>query len=233
MGNSEDVFEALKEYDTATIFNAVVEDMGASQGGTELEGTGGIPMIYTGPVIRSLLPGLGRAIGRVVTTEVTPLDPDSEAIPWGEYYDTLNATEGPIVAVMKDVDPRPDRGACFGDGMAGVHRLCGVTGAVVEGVVRDLAGIEDVGLPIWGSGVVPGHGVFNLLSVNRSITVGGLRIYPGDVLVADRDGCTRIPRESDLEKVLVKTREVFEREQAGQELMRRPGMTYAKYKELT
>ena len=53
-----------------------------------------------------------------------------------------------------------------------------------------------------------------------------------DIRVADRDGCTKIPRESDLEKVLAKTREVFEREQAGQELMRRPGMTYAKYKDL-
>jgi regulator of RNase E activity RraA len=233
MGNPRDIFEALKEFDSATIFNAVVEEMGASQGGAELEGKGGIPIIYTGPEIRSLLPSLGRAVGTVVTTEVTPLDPDSAAIPWGEYYDTLDATPGPIVAVMKDVDPFPGRGACFGDGMAGVHRMCGVTGAVVEGSVRDLAGIEGVGLPIWGTGVVPGHGVFNLLSVNRSITVGGLRINPGDVLVADGDGATKIPRESDLESVLAKAREVSEREQGGQELMQRAGMTYAKYKELT
>ena len=232
MGNPSDIFEALKEFDSATIFNAVIEDMGASQGGAELEGKGGIPIIYTGPEIRSLLPGLGRVVGTVVTTEVTPLDPDSAAIPWNEYYDTLDTTPSPVVAVMKDVDPVPGRGACFGDGMAGVHRLCGVTGAVVEGSVRDLAGIEEVGLPIWGSGVVPGHGVFNLISVNRSISVGGLRINPGDVLVADGDGATKIPRESDLEVVLAKTREVSEREQGGQELMRRPGMTYARYKEL-
>ncbi|MBD92979.1 MAG: hypothetical protein CL482_01785 [Acidobacteria bacterium] len=232
MGNPSDIFEALKEFDSATIFNAVIEDMGASQGGTELEGKGGIPIIYTGPEIRSLLPGLGRVVGTVVTTEVTPMDPDSAAIPWDEYYDTLDTTPSPIVAVMKDVDPVSGRGACFGDGMAGVHRLCGVIGAVVEGSVRDLAGIEEVGLPIWGSGVVPGHGVFNLLSVNRSISVGGLRINPGDVLVADGDGATKIPRESDLEVVLAKAREVSEREQGGQELMRRPGMTYARYKEL-
>ncbi len=232
MDTRHEIFEALKEFDSATIFNAVIEDMGASQGGGELEGKGGIPVNYTDPTIRSLLPNLGRAVGTVVTTEVTPLDHDSEAIPWGDYYDTLDSTPGPIVVVMKDVDSRHGRGACFGDGMAGVHRLCGVTGAVVDGVVRDLAGIEDVGLPIWGLGAVPGHGVFNLVSVNRSITVGGLRVKPGDVLVADRDGCTKIPRESDLEAILSKAREVFEREQAGQELMRRPDMTYVRYKEL-
>lgn len=234
MGNPSDIFEALKEFDSATIFNAVIEDMGASQGGVELEAyPGGIPIIYTGPEIRSLLPGLGRAVGTVVTAEVTPLDPDSSAIPWGKYYDTLDATPSPIVAVMKDVDPFPGRAACFGDGMAGVHRMCGVTGAVVEGSVRDLAGIEGVGLPIWGTGVVPGHGIFNLLSVNRSITVGGLRINPGDVLVADGDGATKIPRESDLESILAKAREVREREQGGQDLMHRQGMTYDRYKELT
>ena len=37
---------------------------------------------------------------------------------------------------------------------------------------------------------------------------------------------------ADLEAVLAKAREVSEREQGGQELMRRPGMTYARYKEL-
>jgi hypothetical protein len=108
MGNPSEIFEALKEFDSATIFNAVIEEMGGLDG-AELEGKGGIPIIYTGPEIRSLLPGLGRAIGTVVTTEVTPLDPDSAAIPWDEYYDTLDATPGPIVAVMKDVDPLPGR----------------------------------------------------------------------------------------------------------------------------
>jgi hypothetical protein len=53
------------------------------------------------------------------------------------------------------------------------------------------------------------------------------------VLVADGDGATKIPRESDLEAVLAKARKVSEREQSGQKLMGRPGMTYAKYKELS
>ena len=226
---SAEVLDALKEFDSATVFNAVVESMGATQGGTELEGKGGHPVNYTGPEMRCLLPELGPAVGTVVTTEVTTNDPDAVAIPWDEYYETLDKTPGPIVADMKDVDSRSGRGACFGDGMAGLHRLCGVTGAVMEGSARDVKGIDEVGLPIWATGAVPGHGVFSLISVNRSITVAGLQVHPGEVMIADLDGCTKIPLGHDPEVILAKAREVREREQALHEVLRQPEMTYARY----
>ena len=38
-----EVIEGLKEFDSATVFNAVVESIGGSQGGLELEGKGGVP----------------------------------------------------------------------------------------------------------------------------------------------------------------------------------------------
>ena len=168
---SREVLEELKEFDTATLFNAVIESMGASQGGTELEGKGGMPQNYTNPEIRCLLPELGRAVGYAITAEVTTNDPDSEAIPWDEYYDLMEQTPVAMVAVMKDVDSRSGRGASFGDGMATRHKAYGVTGAIVDGSVRDLMGIKDVGLPMWGRGLVPGHGVFSLIRVNTSVTV--------------------------------------------------------------
>ena len=194
---SKEVLDALKEIDSATLFNAVVEDMGASQGGLELEDKGGQPENYTGPEIRCLLPELGRAVGYAVTAEVTTNDPDSVAIPWDDYYDALDKAPKPVMAVMRDVDSRPGRGACFGDWMALQHRALGVTGALVDGSVRDLMGIKEVGLPIWATGLVPGHGVFNLVRVNVSVVVGQLRVQPGELLVADTDGCTKIPAGHD------------------------------------
>ena len=44
-----EVIAGLKEFDSATIFNAVVESIGGSQGGTELNEKGGVPENYTGP----------------------------------------------------------------------------------------------------------------------------------------------------------------------------------------
>ena len=209
----QEVLEALKEFDSATVFNAVVESMGATQGGTELEGKGGVPENYTGPEVRCLLPELGTAVGYAATAELTTNDPDSEAIPMDEYHDLLDRMPAPIVAVIKDVDTRPGRGACFGDGMAALYKALGATGAIVEGTVRDLAGIKAVGLPTWGTGRVPGHGVFNLIRINASVTIAQLRIHPGDLLIADGDGCTKIPQGHDPEEVLRMAGEIRKREQ--------------------
>ncbi len=229
---STEVLDALKEFDAATLFNAVVASMGGSQGGRELDSMGGVPLNYTGPEIVSMLPELGSAIGTVVTTEVTTNDTDSVAIPWDDYYDVLDGTPGPIIAVMRDVDSRPGRGASFGDGMARRHRMLGVTGAVVQGSIRDLAGIKEAGLPIWGTGKVPGHGVFNLVSVNRPITVGELLVHPGEIVLADLDGCTKIPQGTDPEDVLKHAHLIREQEQKLFALYEQPGMTHAKFKEL-
>lgn len=177
------VLEQLRQFDSPTLFNAYVK-------------VGGLPNEqYTDHTCRCLLPGLGPVLGYVATSEVTTNDPDSASVPWIEYYEWLHNMDGPIVAVMKDTDSRPGRGASFGDGMAGLHQKLGVVGAVIDGTVRDVPGIEQVGLPMWAWGAVPGHGVFNLRSFGQSTTVAQLRVHTGDLLFADADGCVRIPTD--------------------------------------
>ncbi|MFN8443376.1 MAG: RraA family protein [Caldilineaceae bacterium] len=178
-----EILEGFKAFDSATIFNALVRKVGLPN------------EEYTDHTIRCLLPELGAVIGYAITAEVTTNDPDTPAISWADYYELIEQTPGPLVAVLKDVDSRPGRGASFGDGMATLHKRLGVVGALVDGTIRDLAGIQKVGLPIWAWGTVPGHGVFNLTRFNTPITVGQLRIRPGDLLFADGDGCVRIPVE--------------------------------------
>ncbi|MCB0126243.1 MAG: RraA family protein [Caldilineaceae bacterium] len=177
------IIAGLRSFDSATVFNALVRH-------------GGLPNEeYTDHTIRCLLPELGAVVGYAVTAEVTTNDADSTALDWPDYYEVLEAAQGPLVAVLKDVDSRPGRGASFGDGMATVHKRLGVVGALVDGTVRDLVGIQRVGLPIWAWGSVPGHGVFNVTRINTPVTVGQLRVRPGDLLFADSDGCVRIPNE--------------------------------------
>ena len=229
---SQDALEGIREFDSATIFNAVVESMGGTQGGTELEGKGGIPIVYTDASIRCLLPGLGSAVGYAVTCEVTALDTDSRKIDWHEYYDILDETPSPVVGVIKDIDSRPGRGAVLGDGMAATHKLLGAAGIVVDGSVRDLAGIEQVGMPAWGTGLVPGHGVFNLIRADVPVVVGGLLIHPMDILVCDRDGVTRIPSDMDPDVVLDKAWEIRERERGYQKIAEQPGMNWEKLKRI-
>ena len=190
---------ALKRYDSATIFNAVALKLGLPN------------LDYTDHTIRCLLPDLGLVVGFAVTAEVTTNDDDSTALEWIDYYDYLDSQQGPLIAVFQDTDINPGRGASFGDGMARIHKRLGVEGVIVEGTVRDLIGIQQVGLPVWAWGTVPGHGVFNMNRFGAPVTVGRLRIHSGDLLLADGDGCVRIPTEH-VDDVLRLAEEVRTRE---------------------
>jgi regulator of RNase E activity RraA len=212
------VLEGFKQFDSATIFNALVMKTGLPN------------EEYTNHTIRCLLPECGNVIGYAVTSEVTTNDPDSVALDWLDYYEYLEATPGPLVAVMKDVDSRPGRGASFGDGMATLHQRLGVVGAIVDGTVRDIEGIRKVGLPMWAWGTVPGHGVFNLTRYNTPVTVGDVQVHPGDLIFADADGCVRIPKE-DAAEILQLAEAVRTREAGIFALYRSQDFTVAKLRQ--
>lgn len=175
------ILEGFRAFDSATIFNAIVQIQGDDYDD------------YTGPGIRCMLPELGVVVGYAVTAEVTPVDPDPPKLSWDALYDYLNETDGPMITVLKDIDARAYRAAIFGDGMAHLQKALGVVSAVVDGLVRDLTGIKAAGLPVFGCGLAPGHGPFHLRSVNKPITVGPLSVNNGDLLFGDMDGVVRIP----------------------------------------
>lgn len=212
------ILDELKEFDSPTIFNAMVEKLGLPNED------------YTSHEIRCLLPEFGSSIGYAITSEVTTNDPDSPAIPWEDYYEQIEKTPGPLIAIMKDVDSRPGRGASFGDGMATIHKRLGVVAVVVDGTVRDLQGIREVGLPIHAWGTVPGHGVFNVTRFNAPVTVGQLRIQSGDLIQTDGDGCVRIPIEH-AEDILNLAGKVRDKETQTMEFSRSPNFTVEKMRE--
>lgn len=88
----------------------------------------------------------------------------------------------------------------------------GCVGAVVDGAVRDLAGIDEVGLPVFARHVHPatdteeGPG-----AINVPVTCGGVEVSPGDIIRADVSGVVVIPR-GVAEEVLDAAREVGVRE---------------------
>ena len=217
------LFEQLSKFDSPTIFNAVDKYINESDKYSKDTHA----LLYTDKTIQCLIPSLGTVVGKVITAEVTTNDPDSASIPWDEYYSTLENSDAPIISVIKDVDSNPGRGACFGDGMAYGHKMLGVKGAIVDGTIRDLDGIKEAGLPIWANGLVPGHGTFNLVSVNSSIVVGSLRIQENDIIIADINGCAKIPREFNPEEILKLAIQIREFEQNIFEIYQQSNLTYS------
>ena len=72
-----------------------------------------------------------------------------------------------------------------------------LAGMVTDGLVRDIFGIKEVGLPVFSRGSIPtspfkdGPG-----EVNVPITCGGISVRPGDIIFGDVDGVVVIPQEN-------------------------------------
>jgi 4-hydroxy-4-methyl-2-oxoglutarate aldolase len=79
---------------------------------------------------------------------------------------------------------------------------------VTDGLVRDLAGVLGVGLPVYCAGVTPNSPARNGPgSVGHPITMGGVAIAPGDIVIGDNDGIVIIPL-AQAETVLDKLKDV-------------------------
>ena len=91
------------------------------------------------------------------------------------------------VLVLTMPDPAPV--ALVGDLLATQARVRGVAGMLVDGAVRDVDELVELGLPIWARWVrvrgaakdVPG-------TLDAPVVVGGRRIEAGDAVVLDGDG---------------------------------------------
>ena len=90
----------------------------------------------------------------------------------------------------------PDRsGAVIGDHYAAIAKQKGVVGIVTDGLVRDAAGIEKFGPPTFSRGLSPNAGYRNGPGeINMPVSVGGVSISPGDIVIGDRDGVVVVPR---------------------------------------
>jgi 4-hydroxy-4-methyl-2-oxoglutarate aldolase len=85
--------------------------------------------------------------------------------------------------------------AVAGDLMIGMARNRGVAGLVTDGMVRDIAGLRAVGLPVFCAGVTPNSPARNGPGhVGLPVVVGGVQVASGDVVVGDEDGVVVIPR---------------------------------------
>jgi regulator of RNase E activity RraA len=84
----------------------------------------------------------------------------------------------------------------FGDILCARMKVRGVAALVTDGVVRDLAGVLDTGLPVWCKGAAAPPSVAGLTFVNwqQPIGCGGVAVFPDDVVVVDDDGAVVIPR---------------------------------------
>ena len=85
--------------------------------------------------------------------------------------------------------------AVTGDLVMGMARNRGILGLVTDGMVRDVAGILSVGLPVYCAGVTPNSPARNGPgSVGLPVVIGGMPVEFGDIVIADNDGVVVVSR---------------------------------------
>ena len=163
--------------------------------------------------IKPIAPGM-RFAGVAVTSSNGPRDNLGAMA----MLDVAEVGDVLIIATGQD-----ESGAVVGDHWAAVAKQRGVAAVVTDGLVRDVEGIEALGLAVFARGVSPNAGYRNgPAQVNGPISVGAMVVNPGDVVAGDRDGVVVIPREQAsavarvLEHVIENERETEARVAAGE-----------------
>lgn len=85
--------------------------------------------------------------------------------------------------------------AILGEMMGRYAASRGIAGIIIDGAIRDRAGLETLPIPVYARGVTPnGPWKSGPGEIGRVITAGGVAIAPGDLVVADQDGVLVLPR---------------------------------------
>jgi 4-hydroxy-4-methyl-2-oxoglutarate aldolase len=128
----------------------------------------------------------------------------------GDYLDDV----APGEVVVLDNGGRTDC-TVWGDILTAMAADRGVGGTVIDGVCRDVQRALGVGYPIYSRGrfMRTGKDRVEVSDVGRPVSVGGVQVCPGDLLLGDADGVVAVPRAVE-EQVLEVCAAIAAREDA-------------------
>ena len=99
---------------------------------------------------------------------------------------------GPTIAVVEDIDHPNCIAGWWGEVHVAVHKGLGMSGAITNGVMRDLDVIDE-GFPILAGSVGPSHGYVHVIDIGTQVNIFGMRVYESELMHADRHGAIVIP----------------------------------------
>ncbi|MFY0624093.1 MAG: RraA family protein [Pelagimonas sp.] len=189
----------LQKVDTPTVCNAI--EVAQGQRGFNAF-TRGSPLCSD--------PDGGAMVGYARTAKIAAVQPPEEAPEVVKarrmaYYRHMAEGPRPAVTVVEDLDFPNCIGAYWGEINTTVHKGFGISGALTNGVMRDLGDLPE-GFPVVAGSIGPSHGFVHVREVGTPVSVFGLTIHDGDLVHADRHGALVIPNEviPELESAILK-----------------------------
>ena len=184
----QELLALLQSVDTPTVCNAI----------EVAQGKRGFSEFTRGTMICSAPKG-GAMVGFAKTAKIAALSPpqeDQEIIKERRmnYYQYMSEVTGPSVAVIEDVDYPNCIGAYWGEVNTKVHKGFGLSGALTNGVMRDLGDLAE-DFPVVAGSIGPSHGFVHVREIDTKISVLGMSVSPNDLIHADLHGAVVIPKE--------------------------------------
>ncbi|MDC1264743.1 RraA family protein [Amylibacter sp.] len=188
----------LQSVDTPTVCNAI----------EVAQGKRGFNDFTRGTMLASDTKGV--IVGYAVTAQIAAIEPPTEAVSVirerrMSYYKAMSENVKPSIAVVEDLDYPNCIGAFWGEVNTTIHKGFGMSGALTNGVMRDLGDMAE-GFPVVAGSIGPSHGFVHVRSVNQPINIFGMNIKLGDLVHADRHGAVVVPTDviDDLEASILK-----------------------------
>ena len=165
----------------------------------------GIPCGLLG--IQAVIPG-HKMCGEAFTVHYVPCGMEKGTV--GDFIDDVKP--GQVVVI-----DNAGRTYCtvWGDIMTFTAKTKGIEGTLIDGVCRDVNGIEELGYAIYTKGkyMVTGKERVEVDGVNVPVSISGVQVRPGDIILGDDSGALCIPKEKAAE-VLEVARKIEATEQA-------------------
>ncbi len=149
--------------------------------------------------LTALNPGQPRMVGEAFTLRCIPSREDVDTLSVFQDYDhpQRRAIEWVPPGAVLGVDARRQtRAASLGHILATRLLQRGAAGVVTDGSVRDSAGFAELALPSFAAGASATTNLAQHHAVDLQVPIGcaEVAVYPGDIMIGDRDGVVCVPR---------------------------------------
>ncbi len=137
-----------------------------------------------------------KIVGQAWTAKLRPvLKGDTKTYP---NYALQILDEAPAGSVLVYVLEGGLEIAGMGNLMATTAKVRGLEGTIIDGAIRDVREIREIGHPVFARRISPATSVGRLVSVSKQTPVqcAEVTVNPGDYIVGDTDGVVVVPREA-------------------------------------
>ena len=156
----------------------------------------GIPGAISGSTLKCIMPNT-RMVGTALTLKNVARQADPFLLAQAKdsrmaEIECHNLARPGDILVIQGVTGASNMGSVGGR----MGKRQGERGAIVDGAVRDTPDFQAIGYPIWSTEITPKTGKWRVESVeiNGMVTICGIDVHPGDLVVADGAGVCFIPR---------------------------------------